>query len=121
MNPSQNLVRGALDEAALNRAAAGPHPHRAGLVRGLHRYRVVHDLTMTQIGDRCGIAQTRLSKLYKGDFTEVSSDKLLTSLARLGVHVATTIDPDAAPPYAGLVEILTLPEAAQGEMGAEPQ
>ena len=119
MNPSQNLVRGVLDEAALTRAATGPHPHKADLVRALHRYREVHDLTMTQLGHRCGIAQTRLSKLYKGDFAEVSSDKLLTSLARLGVHVAITIDLDPAPPRAGAIEIRTLPEALPGETSAE--
>jgi len=121
MNRSQNLVRGVLDEAAMDRAGSGPHPHKADLVRALHHYRVVHDLTMTQLAGRCGIAQTRLSKLYKGDFAEVSSDKLLTSLARLGVHVAITIDLDPAPPYAGLVEIRTVPEAGPCDTGAKAQ
>ena len=121
MNASQNLLRGVLNEARLKRAASGPHPHKADLIRALHRYRVVHDLTMTELGLRCGIAQTRLSKLYKGDFAEVSSDKLLNSLARLGAHVAITIDLEPAAPQVGLIDIRTLGDAVQAETGAEPE
>jgi predicted XRE-type DNA-binding protein len=115
MTDTLNTSRGILDEEALARAAGGPHPHKADLVRALHHYRVSHDLTMTELGARCGIAQTRLSKLYKGKFAEVSSDKLLVALARLGAHVTVAIDFDPPSGRGGMIEIDMIPSLTGGE------
>lgn len=86
-------------------AEAARLAHKADLVGVLHRFQQERGLSQTDFGRLVGIPQPRLSRLYNGKISGMSTDKLLDAIARLGGHVTIRVQPHPAPADAGRVEL----------------
>lgn len=88
------------DEATATRLS-----NKAELVGALHRAQKERGLGQADFARLVGIPQPRLSKLYNGKISGVSTDKLLDAVARLGGHVTIRIEAHPTPANAGRVEL----------------
>ena len=75
------------NEAALAPAADARNAHKIELIRLLYRYQRMNMLSVTELGEAGGIAQSTLSKLFGGNLGHASTDKLLAVFTRLGVQI----------------------------------
>ena len=68
---------------------ANPEEHllKAGLVSKLAEVIRALDLTQTAAADLTGISQPDLSRLLRGRFRDISADRLIRALIRLGSEV----------------------------------
>lgn len=62
-------------------------------------------LTQVQAAQICGTDQSRLSKILRGDMTQVTTDKLFAWLMKLGFDVHVSIDETVAPQVQGKMNI----------------
>ena len=79
--------------------------HKADLVGVLHRIQQERGLSQIEFGRLVGIPQPRLSQLYNGRISGMSTDKLLDAIARLGGHGTIRVQSHPAPADAGRVEL----------------
>ena len=93
------------EDIGFDRPTAARLSHKADLVGVLHRYQQEMGVSQLAFSRLVGIPQPRLSKLFSGKISGMSTDKLIEAIARLGGHV--TIRIDAHPPAndAGRVEL----------------
>ena len=72
---------------------ADPETHllKAGLVTKIRAIISEHSLTQTQAAQRMGLGQPDLSRLLRGQFREVSVERLMRMLTKLGCDVDIVI------------------------------
>lgn len=85
-------------------SAASSLLHKAELVGVLHRYCQERGLSQSAFGKLVGIPQPRLSKLFSGKISEMSTDRLIEAIAKLGGHVTIRVETHPGAAKAGLVE-----------------
>ena len=68
---------------------------KADLVISIKRMIKDAGWTQVQAAKAIGMTQSRLSKLFNGDFDDVSESKLYDCLTRLGCNIKVTIDSPA--------------------------
>jgi predicted XRE-type DNA-binding protein len=69
---------------------------KSGLVIEITRAVRRLDLTQEEAGRRMGISQTKVSGLMRGDFSNLSEQKLMECLNRLGYDIEIKLTPAAA-------------------------
>ncbi len=77
--------------ADLGFADAGTHLLKAGLVNQIQEIVTARGLTQTAAGKHLGISQPDVSRLLKGQFRDVSVERLMRLLTRLGCDVDIVI------------------------------
>ena len=83
-----NIVRGTGNLFAdLGYADAETHLLKAGLVSRIHDVVLDHKLTQTEAAKRMGLSQPDVSRLLRGQFREVSVERLIRLLTKLGCDV----------------------------------
>lgn len=85
-------------------SAASSLLHKAELVGVLHRYCGEMGLSQSAFGKLVGIPQPRLSKLFAGKVAEISTDRLIEAIAKLGGHITIRIETHPEAARAGRVE-----------------
>jgi predicted XRE-type DNA-binding protein len=93
------------EDLGFDAATAGRLTRKAELVGVLHRLQQERGLSQVAVSRLVGIPQPRLSKVYSGKISGMSTDKLLDAIARLGGHVMIRVEPHPAPAQAGRVEM----------------
>ena len=93
------------EDIGFGKQAAAALAHKADLVGVLHRVQQERGLSQAEFGRLVGIPQPRLSRLYNGKISGMSTDKLIDAIARLGGHVAIRVDAHPARRKAGRVEL----------------
>lgn len=93
------------EDLGFDRATADKLAYKAGLVGVLHRVQQERSLSQMAFSRLTGIPQPRLSKLFNGKIAEMSTDRLLDAITRLGGHVAIRVEPHPAKEEAGRVEL----------------
>lgn len=68
---------------------ADPETHllKAGLVTRIRAVMSDNDLTQTEVGRRIGVSQPDMSRLLRGQFRDVSVERLMRMLTKLGCEV----------------------------------
>ena len=93
------------EDIGFDKATAAGLAHKADLVGVLHRFQQERGLSQSAFARLVGIPQPRLSRLYNGKISGMSTDKLLDAVTRLGGHVTIRVEPHPAPGDAGRVEL----------------
>jgi predicted XRE-type DNA-binding protein len=93
------------EDIGFDRPTAARLAHKADLVGVLHRVQHERGLTQAAFARLVGIPQPRLSQLYNGRISGMSTDKLLDAITRLGGHVTIRVEAHPAPGDAGRVEL----------------
>jgi predicted XRE-type DNA-binding protein len=93
------------EDIGFDKATADHLSHKVELVGVLYRYQRERKLSQLAFSRLVGIPQPRLSKLYSGKITGMSTDKLLDAIARLGGHVTIRVEPHPAADAAGRVDM----------------
>lgn len=93
------------EDLGFDRSSADRLAYKAGLVSVLRSIQQERSLSQVAFSRLTGIPQPRLSKLFSGKIAEMSTDKLLDAIARLGGHVAIRVEPNPAEAEAGRVEL----------------
>lgn len=83
------------EDIGFDKSTARRLAHKADLVGVLHRGQQELGLTQVAFARLVGIPQPRLSKLYQGKIADMSTDKLLDAIDKLGRH--TTINVERSP------------------------
>ncbi len=73
--------------ADLGYADADTHLLKAGLVSRIQDVISDHKLTQTEAAKRMGVSQPDVSRLLKGQFREISVERLMRMLTKLGCDV----------------------------------
>lgn len=73
--------------ADLGYADADTHLLKAGLVNRIQDVISEHKLTQVKAAKRMGISQPDVSRLVKGQFRDISVERLMRALTRLGCDV----------------------------------
>ena len=79
--------------------------HKAELVGMLYRCQEQRGLNQSAFSRLVGIPQPRLSQLYGGKLAGVSTDKLLSAVAKVGAHVVIRVEQNPKTSLAGRVEL----------------
>ena len=66
--------------------------HKSDLVIGMKKIMENRKLTQTRVAEITGVDQPTLSKLFRGNFSNITVDRLLTMLTKLGHKVTISID-----------------------------
>ena len=66
--------------------------HKSDLVIGMRRIMEVRNLTQTRVAELTGVDQPTLSKLFRGNFSNITVDRLLTMLTKLGHKVTISVN-----------------------------
>lgn len=93
------------EDLGFDRSTSDKLAYKAGLVSILRGIQHERSLSQVAFSRLTGIPQPRLSKLFNGKIAEMSTDKLLDAIARLGGHVAIRVEPHPAKGEAGRVEL----------------
>ncbi|MEA3017587.1 MAG: hypothetical protein QOI38_2309 [Sphingomonadales bacterium] len=93
------------EDIGFDRPTAARLAHKADLVGVLHRVQQERGLSQAAFARLVGIPQPRLSQLYNGRISGISTDKLLDAIAQLGGHVTIRVEAHPAPGDAGRVEL----------------
>lgn len=83
--------------ADLGMANAEEHMLKAGLVSKLAEVIRALDLSQTAAAKLTGISQPDLSKVLRGRFRDMSADRLIRALIRLGSDVEIDVSRDGKP------------------------
>lgn len=102
MSDDDTVIRRGSDNifADLGFADADTHLLKAELVSRVHDIVRERKLTQTQAAHLMGISQPDVSRLLKGQFRDVSVERILKMLTRLGceIDIVVTSQNGAAPP-----------------------
>lgn len=79
--------------------------YKAGLVGSIMRYQQEKGLTQSALAALVDIPQPRLSNLFRGKLTGITTEKLITACARLGRHVRIIVEEHPPVRVAGRVEL----------------
>ena len=91
-DPDTRIVRGTKNIFAdLGYADAETHLLKAELVTRIQKVISAHNLTQTAAAKRLGLSQPDVSRLLNGQFRDVSVERLMRLLTRLGCDVDITI------------------------------
>lgn len=82
--------------AELGLPDAGTHYLKAQIVAELYRLTTADKLTQAQAGDRMGISQPEVSRLYKGNFREYSVERLMGFLTVFDQDVEIVVRPKSS-------------------------
>jgi len=76
--------------------------HKSDLVIGMKRIMEDRKLTQTKVAEITGVDQPTLSKLLRGHFNNITVDRLLTMLTKLGHKVTISVNdlPELGPEQA---------------------
>src|SRR5271170_2293390 len=66
--------------------------HKSDLVIGMKRIMEGRNLTQTRVAEITGVDQPTLSKLLRGNFSNITVDRLLTMLTKLGHRVTISVN-----------------------------
>lgn len=80
------------EDLGFDRVTADRLAYKAGLVGVLRRIQQERAMNQMAFSRLTGIPQPRLSKLFNGKIAEVSTDRLLDAITRLGGHVAIRVE-----------------------------
>jgi len=94
------------EDIGFSKTEAARLTHKSDLVGLLYRVQQERGLSQAEFGRLVGIPQPRLSRLYNGKISGMSTDKLLDAVARIGGHVTIRVEPHPKPAKAGRVELL---------------
>ncbi len=72
---------------------AKAHLLKAQIVSEIYRLATARKLTQSQAGDRMGISQPEVSRLFNGHFREYSVDRLMGFLTAFGRDVEIVVRP----------------------------
>jgi predicted XRE-type DNA-binding protein len=88
---------------------------KSDLVIGLKKIMEERHLTQTRVAELTGVDQPTLSKLFKGSFSSITIDRLLSMLAKLGHKVSISVNdiPEKDAKEAPMTVHFGHPEAAQ--------
>ena len=91
-DPDASIVRGTKNIFAdLGYADAETHLLKAELVTRIQKVISAHNLTQTAAAKHLGLSQPDVSRLLNGQFRDVSVERLMRLLTRLGCDVDITI------------------------------
>ena len=91
-DPETSIVRGTKNIFAdLGYADAETHLLKAELLTRIQGVISAHNLTQTEAAKRLGLSQPDVSRLLNGQFRDVSIERLMRLLIRLGCDVDITI------------------------------
>jgi predicted XRE-type DNA-binding protein len=79
--------------------------YKAGLIGSIMRYGQEHGLSQSALAVLVDIPQPRLSNLFAGKLSGITSEKLIKACARLGRHVRIVIEEHPEQAFAGRVEL----------------
>lgn len=65
---------------------------KSDLVIGLKKIMEARHLTQTRVAELTGVDQPTLSKLFKGSFSSITIDRLLSMLTKLGHKVTISVN-----------------------------
>jgi predicted XRE-type DNA-binding protein len=82
--------------ADLGRPDADTHLLKAQLVNRMHEIMRDRKLTQTQAADTVGMSQPDISRLLKGQFRDVSVERIMRMLTRLGCEVDIVVTPQGS-------------------------
>jgi predicted XRE-type DNA-binding protein len=98
MNDDTTIVRGSTNVFAdLGYADAETHQLKAGLVTRIRDILSEAHLTQTEAAERMGLSQPDVSRLLRGQFRDVSVERLMRMLTRLGCDVDIVIHDRSKP------------------------
>ena len=66
--------------------------HKSDLVIGMKKIMERRKLTQTRVAEITGVDQPTLSKLFRGNFSNITVDRLLTMLTKLGHKVTINVN-----------------------------
>ena len=66
--------------------------HKSDLVIGMKKIMENRKLTQTRVAEITGVDQPTLSKLFRGNFSNITVDRLLTMLTKLGHKVTINVN-----------------------------
>ena len=66
--------------------------HKSDLVIGIKKIMERRKLTQTRVAEITGVDQPTLSKLFRGNFSNITVDRLLTMLTKLGHKVTINVN-----------------------------
>lgn len=66
--------------------------HKSDLVIGMKKIMEHRKLTQTRVAEITGVDQPTLSKLFRGNFSNITVDRLLTMLTKLGHKVTINVN-----------------------------
>jgi predicted XRE-type DNA-binding protein len=79
--------------------------YKAGLIGSIMRYGQEHGLSQSALAVLTDIPQPRLSNLFAGKMSGITSEKLIKACTRLGRHVKIVIEEHPVEAVAGRVEL----------------
>lgn len=82
--------------ADLGRPDPDSHLLKAQLVNRMHEIMRDRKLTQTQAADTVGMSQPDISRLLKGQFRDVSVERIMRMLTRLGCEVDIVVTPQGS-------------------------
>jgi predicted XRE-type DNA-binding protein len=91
--------------ADLGLTGADDLAYKAGLIGSIMRYQQEHGLSQSALALLVDIPQPRLSNLFAGKISGITSDKLIKACTRLGRHVRIVIEEHPVEAVAGRVEL----------------
>lgn len=88
MNDDTDIVRGSKNVFAdLGHVDPETHLLKAGLVTRIREIISENNLTQTEAAERMGLSQPDVSRLLRGQFRDVSVERLMRMLTKLGYDV----------------------------------
>jgi predicted XRE-type DNA-binding protein len=91
--------------ADLGLAGADDLAFKAGLIGSIMRYKEEFGLSQAALAELVDIPQPRLSNLFRGKISGITTEKLINACARLGRHVRIVIEEHPKKAVAGRVEL----------------
>lgn len=92
MKNDTTIIRGSKNLFAdLGYADAETHLLKAGLVTRIHNIISASKLTQADAAERMGLSQPDISRLLRGNFRDVSVERLMRMLTKLGCDVDIVI------------------------------
>lgn len=82
--------------ADLDRPDPDSHLLKAQLVNRMHEIMRDRKLTQTQAADTVGMSQPDISRLLKGQFRDVSVERIMRMLTRLGCEIDIVVTPEGS-------------------------
>lgn len=79
--------------------------YEAGLIGSIMRYQQEHGLSQSALVLLVDIPQPRLSNLFAGKMSGITSEKLIKACTRLGRHVRIVIEEHPVKVFAGRVDL----------------
>ena len=95
---SDTIIRRGSGNLFADLGYADPDTHllKAQLVYRVHEIMRDRKLTQTQVADAVGMSQPDISRLLKGQFRDVSVERIMRMLTRLGCEVDIVVTPQGS-------------------------